>query len=212
MPGTVAFGAAVATVAAQKGITLEQAFLMSAAVFSGTAQLLAAEAWTNPATVASILALSALTLVANMRFILIGASLYPLYGSLPAWQVYPILCVTGDASWIITIRQHDQGNRDVALFLGAGLSLWTVWMGATVFGHTVGALISDARQFGLDLVMPAFFVALLVPMWKGIWLAAPWGVAGLVGIVAHWLIPGWWFLIIGAVAGSLTAGVLNDGK
>lgn len=191
IPGTLAFGAAVATVAAQKGITIEQASLMSAFVFSGTAQLLAAEAWTSPATLASILTLSALTLVANMRFILIGASLYPLFGSLPGWQVYPVLCITGDASWLITIREHGQGNRDVGLFLGAGLCLWSVWMGATLLGHSIGTFVSDARQFGLDLVMPAFFVALLVPMWKGIWLAVPWAVAGVVGLIAHWLIPGW---------------------
>jgi predicted branched-subunit amino acid permease len=30
-----------------------------------------------------------------------------------------------------------------------------------------GALVSDPRRYGLDLVMPIFFAAMIVPLWRG---------------------------------------------
>ena len=66
-------------------------------------------------------------------------------------------------------------------------------------------------RFGLDLVMPIFFVLMLVPMWRGPRAARPWAIAALVGIAVQALVPGYVFIVAGALAGALAGAFLDDG-
>lgn len=211
-PGTVVFGAAFGTLAAQKGMTLLDATLMSALIFSGMAQFVAMGIWSEPLTLGALVTLSVLTAVANMRYVLMGASLRPWFGSLPAWQSYPPLFLITDSSWLIGIRYRNQNGSDVSVFAGASLALWLFWIVSTLPGYMLGELITDPKRFGVDFVMPAFFAAMLVPLWRGPRAAIPWIVAGAVSLVASWLIPGWWFIVIGALAGSICGAFVDDGK
>jgi predicted branched-subunit amino acid permease len=38
----------------------------------------------------------------------------------------------------------------------------------------------------------------------------PWVVAGAVALTVHWLVPGWWFIIAGAVSGAISAGLMDE--
>jgi predicted branched-subunit amino acid permease len=58
--------------------------------------------------------------------------------------------------------------------------------------------------------MPAFYAAMLVPAWKGARRAIPWAVAGVVALVVHRFAAGYWFIIAGAIAGSASAGLVDD--
>ena len=68
---------------------------------------------------------------------------------------------------LIGMRYHGEGGRDIGVVLGAGIALWCGWLAATLPGYLAGAVVPDPERFGLDLVMPIFFAAMLVPMWKG---------------------------------------------
>jgi predicted branched-subunit amino acid permease len=57
--------------------------------------------------------------------------------------------------------------------------------------------------------MPIFFGAMLVPLWKGARPAIPWLVAGIVSLIVHALMPGYFFIIAGALAG-VAAGMLLE--
>ena len=210
VPGTALFAMAFGTVAAQKGLTLTEATLMSALVFAGASQLVAIEIWTNPMTFALVAPLALVTAVVNMRLLLMSASLRPWLGPLPAWQSYPTLLLTTDASWLITMRYRAQGGSDASVLLGSGLVLWRPWVPASVLGYLLGALIAEPARFGLDLIMPIFFVAMLVPLWRGPRRAIPWAVAGLVALLVQILVPGFWFIIAGALAGALCGGFIDE--
>ncbi len=101
-----------------------------------------------------------------------------------------------------------------ACFLAAGAVIFAMWMVATSAGYLLGALISDPRAVGLDLVMPIFFAAMLIPLWQN----APqryrrglgWVVAGVVALAFERLFHGWWFIIAGAVAGAIAEGFAED--
>jgi predicted branched-subunit amino acid permease len=80
---------------------------------------------------------------------------------------------------------------------------------ATFTGFFAGALVPEPRRFGLDLVMPIFFGVMLVPLWKGAKPALPWIIAGLVSLIVHALVPGYLFIIAGALAGVI-AGMLIE--
>ena len=58
--------------------------------------------------------------------------------------------------------------------------------------------------------MPIFFAAMLIPLWRGPRRAAAWAVAGAVALLVQQFIAGWWFIVAGAVAGSVAGGFLDD--
>jgi predicted branched-subunit amino acid permease len=210
LPGTAIFGLAFGTVAAQKGLSLGDTILMNALVCAGAAQLVALEVWTNPLSLGTVASIAMLAAIVNARFILMGASLRPWLGALPAWQIYPPLLLTTDATWIVGMRYRAEGKGDASVYLGGGLAIWAVWVAAVVPGYLLGAFISDPKRFGIDLMLPIFFAAMLVQIWRGPRRAVGWAVAGGVALAAAQLVPGWWFIVIGAVAGSIVGGFIDD--
>lgn len=210
MPVMALFGVAFGAFAAQKGVTLVEAALMSALMFAGASQFVAAEIWAHPMTVAGIATLALVTATVNMRFFLMGASLRPWLGGLPAWQTYPALSMLTEPGWLIALRYRAEGGADCASLLGSGVALWLIWIAGTVCGSLLGALVTEPERYGLDVVMPVFFIVVLVPLWRGPRGAVPWAVAGMVALVAARLLPGSWYIIAGAVAGAITGGIQDE--
>jgi predicted branched-subunit amino acid permease len=210
LPGMIAFGIAVGATAARKGFSLVDSVLMNMLVYGGASQMVAMEVWPDRITLASLAALALLTATVNARMLLIGASLRPWLGPLPSWQAYPMLHLSTDPGWLIAMRYRAEGGNDAAVFLGASLLVWAAWMAATTAGYLMGALVSDPRRIGLDLVMPIFFAAMLVPLWRGRRRAFAWGVAGAVALLTEHLVSGWWFVVTGAIAGSVAEGFADE--
>jgi len=210
MPIMAVFGVAFGTAAAQNGLTLSEATLMSALVFAGASQFVAAEMWTTSMTAAWVIALGLVTATVNMRFFLMSASLRPWLGTLPAWQTYPALALMTDPGWLLATQYRSRGGSDSAVFLSSGVMLWLTWIAATVPGHALGGIVTDPTRFGLDLVMPCFFVVMLVPLWRGSRAAISWLVSGAVAVLTAQLLPSWWFIMAGVIAGSVTAGVFDE--
>jgi predicted branched-subunit amino acid permease len=212
LPGTAIFAMAFGTIAAQKGLSLADTVLMNALVFAGAAQLVAIEVWTDPLSFGTVASLALLSAIVNARFVLMSASLRPWMGALPAWQVYPPLLLTTDATWIVGMRYRADGGGDAAVYAGAGIALWVVWVAGVIPGYLLGAFMSDPKRFGIDLMLPIFFSAMLVQLWRGPRRAIGWAVAGVVALVVAQLMSGWWFIVIGALAGSIVGGLVDDAE
>ncbi len=210
LPGTCVFAAAFGTIAAQKGLTFFEALFMSGAVYAGASQLVALEAWPDRITLGATAAVVLVTVIVNLRCVLMSASLRPWLGTLPAWQSYPALFFTTDSQWLIGMRYRAEGGSDAAVFLGSGLIMWPLWVASTGLGYWLGALVVDPKRFGFDLILPVFFAALLVPLWRGPRRAAAWAIAGAVALLVAGLVPGWWFIAVGALAGSIAAGFIDE--
>lgn len=211
LPGMVAFALAFGTTAARKGFSLFDTMLMNGFVYAGASQMVAMEVWPDRISLGAVAALALLTATVNARMLLMGASLRPWFGALPAWQVYPILHLTTDPGWLIAMRYRAEGGNDAGVFLGGGMVILAGWMAATGAGYWLGALIANPRAIGLDLVMPIFFAMMLLPLWLGAprkWRrGVAWLVAGGVALAVERLLPGWWFIVAGAVAGALVEAV-----
>jgi predicted branched-subunit amino acid permease len=207
LPGVAAFAAAFGTVAAQKGISVVEAMAMSLVVFAGASQMVALELWREPIEPALALAICGVVGAVNLRLVLMGATLRPWLGPVPSSRIYPSLFFLTDASWLVSLRYHTEGGRDWGVFVGCGLALWSTWIAATLPGVLFASLVPDPRAFALDMVMPAFFVTMLVPLWRGPRRAMPWAAAGIVSLATAEMVPGYWYIVAGAVAGSLTGAV-----
>lgn len=210
VPGGMVFAIAFGAAASAKGLSLFEAVLMSAAVYAGVAQLVAMELWRPEWSWGAIAGVGLVAATVNARMILQGAALQPWFSAYPgrvnAWQLFFFT----DASWLIGTRYHNEGGRDLGVVVGAGIVLWIFWVATTVPGYMLGALLSDPRRFGVDLVMPIFFSAMIVPLWRGLRGARPWVVAGIVALVTAKLVDGYSFIIVGALSGALAGALLDD--
>jgi predicted branched-subunit amino acid permease len=208
-PGFIMFALAFGTAAAQKGLSLGETLGLSAFVYAGASQMVGLEIWQQVWTPSTILTIMTVTAVVNARMILLGATLQPWLKDEPLARTALNLFLLTEAGWLVGTRYHSEGGRDVGVLLGCGIILWLVWLIATLTGFFAGALVPEPRRFGLDLVMPIFFGVMLVPLWKGARPALPWLVAGLVSLIVHALVPGYVFIIAGALAG-VAAGMLVE--
>lgn len=208
-PGIVAFGAAYGAAAVQKGISLSDVLLMSAVVYSGAAQMVALEVWQESWTVGGILAVMLVSTAISARMILMGASLQPWLKDLPRFKVAANLFLLTDANWLISMRYRTDGGRDIGVLFGAGVMLWLIWLLSCIPGYLGGSLLGDPKRFGLDLVLPIYFATMLVPLWKGARSALPWLVAAAVALAFQALVPGYMYIVAGALAGAATGGLIR---
>lgn len=204
-----AFGLVFGTFAAQKGLTFIETVTMSGAVYGGLSQVVGLQGWPAEFTLSALFGLMLATFAVNLRFFLMSLTFRPWLGVLPPWKVYPVLLFITDANWLRTMRYRDEGGNDVGFFLGGGLLLYVTWVIATGTGFVFSSWMTNPKALGVDLLIPAFFAALLIPAWKGARRAVPWLVAGLVAVAVHWLVSGYWYIIAGAVSGAIAAGILD---
>jgi predicted branched-subunit amino acid permease len=212
VPGVIAFGLIVGAVAERQGFSFIHHMALTVLVYSGIAQLVALEIWPKLIDIGTVATLSALTAVIGSRLFLMSVSMRPWFGKFPAWQSYPGLFMLTDASWLIAMRYHGEGGRDPAAYYGAAIIITAGWIVGTAAGYFLGGFIVKPEKYGLDLVLPVFFAAMLVPLWSGARRAVGWGVAGVVAVAAQEILPGYWFIIVGAVCGALAGGFLDDSK
>jgi len=208
--GIIALGMVFGTVAAQKGLSFLETIMINSLVFAGASQFVAMEVYGSPLTWGLVIAMVGVTAAVNMRMLLIGASLRPWLGQVPAWQTYPSLFFLTDLNWLLAISEYEKGTRDWGVYLGGGLLCWSIWSLSVVPGYFAGGLISDPKAFGLDVVLPAFFAALLVPLWKGKRQTCSWLVAGGVAGLTWYLVGGYWSIFTGAIAGAFAGAFLDD--
>jgi predicted branched-subunit amino acid permease len=92
---------------------------------------------------------------------------------------------------------------------GSGFLVWVVWVATTMIGHWAGAIVRPPPGHPVFFAALAVFLALLTRMWRGRTDGLPWVVAAGVSVVAAQILPGSWYIVIGALAGSL-AGAARD--
>jgi predicted branched-subunit amino acid permease len=57
---------------------------------------------------------------------------------------------------------------------------------------------------------PGWLIAMRFPLWRGRRRAFAWGVAGAVALLTEYLVSGWWFVVTGAIAGSVAEGFADE--
>lgn len=204
-----AYGVVWGVLARGTGLSLLEVILMSGLVFAGSAQFVALDLWTATPATLPIGPLILAALIVNLRYLLLTATLRPLFR--PDQQVKGALMmgIVSDETWAMTVGEMAKGRGTVAFLLGGGVLAYACWLATTVIGHTLGSAIDDPRSYGLDFAFTATFLALLLGMWKGRGDIIPWLVAALAAIISARLIPGSWYILIGGLVGSL-AGAIAD--
>lgn len=143
--------------ATSTGLGAATAIAMSAFAFSGSAQFAAIGVVGAGGGVAAAV-LPALLL--NARSVPMGLSIMPALRGGRARRALEAQLVI-DESWAASQVSPGRFSRPILLTVGA--TQWVAWVGGTMLGVGGAAFIGDPRRLGLDAVVPALFVALLLP-------------------------------------------------
>jgi 4-azaleucine resistance transporter AzlC len=155
-PAVVVFGASFGLLAQAAGMGAAASLVMSATTFAGSAQFAAASVLSAAGSVGA--AVTAAILL-NARYVPIGISVASVIRGRPLRRVVEAQLVV-DESWAFSRRPD--GRFDRGILIGAGLVLYSCWVGGTAAGVIAGEALGDPDSLGLDAAFAALFLALLV--------------------------------------------------
>ncbi|MEO9873435.1 MAG: AzlC family ABC transporter permease [Anderseniella sp.] len=205
----VPYGMAFGVAAIDSGMSATHAVAMSVFVFSGAAQFASLELWSS----ASVVSLLLVVLAVSARFILLGASLSPWVNRLKRPQRLAALTMLSDPNFADSINAFQNRERDIGRLLGGGLVLWAAWIIGTTIGAVIGQSFGDLHRFGIDVLMPSYFVALLLAGWLSEWEGGqtwlPAITAALIAIFGLHVLPPGWNIVGAAVAGGVVGGLVH---
>lgn len=199
-----AYGSVLGVLAAQKSVAWGTLMAMNVFIFAGSSQFVMIDMWNQPLPV---LEMALAVLVINLRYLLAGASMQPLLYSTSRIRQFLAVHLVTDESWAVTMTALRRGEATVSYLVGAGLCVLCAWCAGTMVGMGFGAVVSSPEAFALDFAFTAVFTALAVSLWRGNEDALPWIVALAVSILAAEVLPGKWYIVIGAISGALTAAI-----
>jgi predicted branched-subunit amino acid permease len=160
--GIVPFGMVCGFGAVSAGASPLASLAMSAIMFSGAAQIVAAQLL---AAGAPLIVIILSCLVMGLRFLVYSAAMAPYLRPLDhRWRNLLSFVLTDQAfaGPMQRFRDSDDLRANASYFLGGGTLLWVVWQLATLAGILVGQVIPASWQ--LEFVVPLCFIAVLAPL------------------------------------------------
>lgn len=151
------FGFAVSfgVVARAAGMGIVAPIAMSLTTFAGSAQFAAASVLGTGGGIAAAIVAAVLL---NSRYLPIGISIAPaMTGNIFKRFLSAQLVV--DESW--AVGHLGNGRYSRGRLLGAGVLVYCAWVGGTAVGVLGAHYLGDPLRFGLDVVSPVLFLALL---------------------------------------------------
>jgi 4-azaleucine resistance transporter AzlC len=201
-------GLAFGYLAQAVGLSWWIAGLMSAVVYAGPSQFIAAGL---VGTGAAVPAIVATTFVANLRYALFAASLAPHMRDAPRRQLPLLGHGVADGSYAVTIDHvlaHPERLRKDRYLLGSFLVSFGVWVPGSIIGALVGGVVPATVAFGLGFATPAIFIAFLVPYVRDRASVAVMFTAGIGTVVGNEYLPAGAGPLVAILAASVLGGAL----
>lgn len=202
-PYAVVFGA----FALDRGLTPFETLLASISIYGAASQYAMVDLMGHDVPVWSIL-LSVFAV--NARHVLYSASLQPVLGQFSWPQKLAAFFLLVDPQYASSHqRAHSTGLRP-AYYFAYGLTLYLSWVGANILGILFGGLIGEPSRFGLDLLLPMFFMCLVFGFRHKPRFAVILGASVGAALAAYYLIGSPWHITLGGLSGILTAAFLSQ--
>jgi 4-azaleucine resistance transporter AzlC len=196
------YGGVLGVLSGQQGASWLEILAMDVLMFAGSAQFVMVEMWRPPLP---ILEIALAVFIINLRYVLIGASLQPVFNGHPLWRKALLMHLVADENWAVTIAEHRRSGTDPYFLFGGGLLLLAAWTGGTVAGNLLGAIIAEPEKYALDFAFVAVFATLTLSLWRGKADLFPWLAAALLAFAAERWLPGKWYIVTGGIGGALAA-------
>ncbi len=200
---TFLFGVMFGIAASSAGLENWQALLMSASVFSASAQFASLEFWQSPLPLGTIALSVALV---SSRNILLGMSMTHHFDGHSLRRRILWLFILNDPGVVTSFKIDAQVDR-LGYVTGYGIALMASWMSSSWIGLTVAKLFAGANLSSLD------FAGALVMATMGILFAkgsksspTPWIVSGIAALILfEFGTPNYLILIFSVAIGVIAA-------
>jgi len=197
--GYLPVGFAFGVLAQKAGLNTFHTLLMSVVVFAGSAQLIAVGLFAvNFAPVSIILT----TFIVNLRHLLFSAAIFPHIADWRKGELAGFAYELTDETFALHATRFQMQAVEKGEAFAINLTSHLAWVIGSGLGAVAGHLVAEVEPFGLDYVLPAMFIALLVMQIKQssqVWAAVMGGIAS-VGLSLLGLTQ--WHVIIGTVIGA----------
>ncbi len=130
--------------------------VFSAVTFSASAQFAVAAVL---GAGGGVLAAIAAAVLLNARFLAMGVAVAPFLKGGPLRRALEGQAII-DPSWALANRGGGRFDRE--FMIGATIPQFAAWILGTVVGVLADEVVGDVGRLGLDVIFPAFFLALLV--------------------------------------------------
>ncbi|MEM6463485.1 MAG: AzlC family ABC transporter permease [Pseudomonadota bacterium] len=205
----VPFGMLFGALAVENGMTIGQAVLMSATIYAGASQMVGIDLFgTNVAPWLIVLSIFAV----NFRHVLYSASLGPKITGFTFPQKAVAFFLMIDPQFAEAEKFHEKGRPiTFSWYIGMGIPIYVLWVTEAAIGAYFAGFIKDPYAFGIDLMLPIYFVVLVMGFrhrknWLPVVVAS-----GVASVIAFYTVGSPWHVSIGAAAGIALAAVMAGG-
>ena len=209
LPALVPFGAIFATLALREGLSGWQTMLASATIVAGASQYAMLDLMGQSVPAWSILlAVAAI----NARHVLYSAAIGRHLGRFRPWQKALAFFVLTDPAYADAERRvHRHGSLRPSFYFAYAFCVYAAWMGGNLLGVLFGDLVGDPTRYGLDFILPIYFLSLVVGFRDTDRFVAT-ALAGAATSILVWATLGSpWHILLGGLAGlALAAALARD--
>lgn len=205
--GVTIYGLVYGMTARQAGIPLWVTLGMSLIVFAGSSQMVAVDMISSGAGPLSTM----LTiLVVNLRHVVMGTDIARYLPEAGKKERALTAFFLTDESYAVSYAHFQRDSSGGARYvLGCGLNIYLFWGASGVLGYLGGNLLPPALEPAFGFAMAAAFLSMLVPIVRDRPTLAAVLTAAAVAVVGNLWLPGKWYILLAAFAGS-AAGFLLD--
>lgn len=202
----IPFGLLFGAIAVDKGLTTFEAILMSVAIYGGASQMVGIELFGEK--IAPWLIVLSIFAV-NFRHLLYSAAVGRYFAPWSRSKQAIAYFMLTDPTYAETERAGEKGKMpSFAWFMGMCVPLYIAWVGTSAIGAIFGKLITNPQAFGMDFLLPLYFLGLLMSFrkrthWLPVVLAS-----GIASILAYKLVGSPWHVSLGALAGVIFAAII----
>lgn len=200
------FGALFGALAVDQGFSVADAVFMSATVYAGASQMVGIELFGGNVQ-PWLIVLSVFAV--NFRHILYSASLARHIRHFSFVQKNVSLFFLTDPQYAESEKRGESGVPvTFTWYMGFALTIYLPWLLMTFLGAYFGQMIGDPKSIGLDVLLPIYFMGLVLGFRKrDNWLPVV-VTSSVVSVAAMHFVGSPWHVSIGAIAGVLMAACL----
>jgi predicted branched-subunit amino acid permease len=200
------FGALFGALAVENGMSLSEAAFMSATVYAGASQMVGIELFGHNVhgwlIVLSILAV-------NFRHVLYSAALARYIGHFTPVQKFFTFFLLVDPQFAEAVKRAEAGRQlTFAWYFGFGIIIYIPWVLISIAGGMLGGFIGDPKAIGLDILLPAYFLGIVLGFRKRDNFLPVALVSAVASVLAYRYVGSPWHVSLGAAVGIVLAALL----
>lgn len=200
------YGLVVGTLGVNSGAGFTEVMLQSALFFAGASQTVMWELY--PAG-NSIWVIALAIFAVNFRLVLYSAVIGRRLDTRSKPKVFSALFLLQDISMAVGLKRADRhGGLTWRYYMGFSIVIYFVWLIATALGAGFGALITEPRAVGLDMLVPIYFLCLVMGFREKPNAAVIFGVSAGVAMVTYLLVGSPYHIATGGLCGMFAAAML----